>query len=156
MFNTALHGQITPTMLLTVRKPGRRHARWSHNYVGDILASSNQVCFLFKQGVPSSFVLSSWQVESRVQAAPPHTLIVSLFANTALSAATGVAESNTDTAFTGEESSVSVCLSGSARRSGAAALCLHPTEETSGNRYFCCVCSTSPKSWSWMSLTTLI
>lgn len=91
MFNTALHEHIIPTMLLTVREPGRHRARRSHNYVGDILASSNQVCFPFKQGVPSGFLTGGAAPSERRR----HVLLA-VFANTPLSAATGVSESRAD------------------------------------------------------------
>lgn len=59
-------------------------------------------------------------MESRRPRTHTHARVVSLFAYAALSAATGVSQSNTDSAFSGEESSASLCLSGSVRRSGAA------------------------------------
>lgn len=99
MFNPALHGQIIPTILLTVRKPGHCLERRSHNYVGDILANCNQVCFLFKQGVPSGFVSEMTGGEPE---RPSATNTLTSFANMALSAATGVAESHTGRAFTPE------------------------------------------------------
>lgn len=127
MFNTALRRQVPQCSSLSGSQATVVHA-------GAIIMletssqGSNQVCFLFKQGS------TSWQVEScRLSAATTHThthrvYTVCLFANTVLSAATGVAESNTDTALTWEELSSSDCLSGSVRRSLIVPICLLSTK----------------------------
>lgn len=88
-------------MLLTVRKPGRRRARCSHNYVGDIFARFQLGLFSLQTRRPLRFRL----VELTGGEPPSEHLThaVSVLANMALSAATGVAEPNSDAAFTGED-----------------------------------------------------